>query len=541
MSEQGNVRRRRIKPEVDTSKSRVEYVKLAELKRWNRNPKLHDIAGIKASIERFGFNETIVVDEATKSIVAGHGRLESLEELFNEGKEPPTRIQVAPDGEWMAPVLMGITFDNVKEFEAYLVANNRLTQLGGWEKKSLGEILADMDNFDGVGFTSEDADELLKSLSAADLSSELPSFASDDEDVPEADESKPARSRTGDVYVLGSHRLMCGDSTNADDVAVLLDGERAVLIHADPPYGMGKESAGVENDNIYGSKLDAFQMSWWRTYRAHLLDNASAYIWGNAEALWRLWFAGGLGSSEFLTLKNEIVWDKQSAIGKASPLHRMYPTATERCLFFMFGPQEEERTIDTYWEGFEPIRTYLEVEAAKLEWGPTDIKKITGVGMWQHWATRSQWVMITRENYELIQTAAAGEAFEKPYAELRAMYDKLRIPADAQRQAFYATRTYFDNAHQIMTDVWQYSIVRGEERHGHATPKPVDMIARAMVTSAPPGAIVVEPFIGSGSTLIACERTGRRCFGMEISPHYVDVAVARWEKATGEVAQLIRA
>ena len=71
-------------------------------------------------------------------------------------------------------------------------------------------------------------------------------------------------------------------------------GAKAVLCHADPPYGMGKEREGVANDNLYGEKLDAFQMAWWSVARAHLEDNASVYIWGNAEDLWRLWYVGGL-------------------------------------------------------------------------------------------------------------------------------------------------------------------------------------------------------------------------------------------------------
>ncbi len=118
----------------------------------------------------------------------------------------------------------------------------------------------------------------------------------------------------GDLFEIGRHRLLCGDSTSADDVERLMGGEKAVLCHADPPYGMGKESDGVMNDNLYGTKLDAFQLLWWSAFRPHLTDNASVYIWGNAEDLWRFWFASELSKQEKMYIRNEIVWDK-----KASP------------------------------------------------------------------------------------------------------------------------------------------------------------------------------------------------------------------------------
>ncbi|MFM6252739.1 MAG: hypothetical protein ACKPEQ_26945, partial [Dolichospermum sp.] len=95
---------------------------------------------------------------------------------------------------------------------------------------------------------------------------------------------------------LGSHFLMCGDCTigsNAKKLANAAGVDKVTLLHADPPYGMGKEKDGVSNDNLYGDKLDKFQMQWWQTARLYLKDNASAYIWGNAEDLWRLWYKNG--------------------------------------------------------------------------------------------------------------------------------------------------------------------------------------------------------------------------------------------------------
>src|SRR4030095_7202004 len=97
--------------------------------------------------------------------------------------------------------------------------------------------------------------------------------------VPEAPAVPVAR--RGDVFLLGAHRLMCGDSTKPADVArLMVDGLRAPLLHADPPYGIGKEADGIENDNLYRQKLDRFQMAWLGLWREFLADNGSVYIWG---------------------------------------------------------------------------------------------------------------------------------------------------------------------------------------------------------------------------------------------------------------------
>ena len=98
-------------------------------------------------------------------------------------------------------------------------------------------------------------------------------------------------------------------------------------------------------------------------------------------------------------------------------------------------------------------------------------------------------------------------------------------------------RSYFDNAHDTMTDVWRFPRVHGAERHGHATPKPVAMVSRALVSSSPPGALVLEPFAGTGSTLIAAHDTGRVCYTAELSPAYVDTTVRRWQQHTGGTPQ----
>jgi DNA modification methylase len=320
-----------------------------------------------------------------------------------------------------------------------------------------------------------------------------------------------------------------------------MNGSKAQMIHADPPYGMGKEKDGVQNDNLYADKLDAFQMAWWRAFRPHAEDNASAYIWGNAEGLWRLWFVGGLNASERLTIRNEITWDKRednpTMLVSGVPLEsrRMYHP-TERCLFFMLGEQGFNNNADNYWDGWEPIRSYLETERKKMGWSAEDIHRICGLansgpGMFSHWFTKSQWTFIPEQHYLNIQAACKGDAFKREHDELKREHDELK-------REFYETRAYFDNTHDNMTDVWEFKRVTGEDRHEHATPKPVEMMARAIKSSTQDGGLLVEPFLGSGSTLIAAEQLNRKCYGMEISPAYCDVIVKRWETLTGKTATL---
>jgi DNA modification methylase len=330
----------------------------------------------------------------------------------------------------------------------------------------------------------------------------------------------------GQLWGIGGHRLLCGDSTDADDVGRLMGGEKATLVHADPPYGMGKERDGVANDNLYRDKLDAFQMAWWDTWRPFVDDNGSAYIWGNAEDLWRLWF-GGLRDSERLTFRNEIVWSKGDA-GAGGVSHqgaegfRMYPNSTERCLFFMVGEQGFNTNAGNYWEGWEPIRSHLASEVKKTGWGPKEIQGITGVGMYSHWFSKSQWAMIAREHYLKLQAAAVDNtaAFKRDYDDLKRDYDDLK-------REFYATRAYFDNAHDNMTDAWQFQRVTGDERHDHPTPKPVEMVERIIKSSAPSGAVVAIPFCGSGTAIVAAERTGRVARACEIEPRWAAVILER--------------
>jgi DNA modification methylase len=353
-------------------------------------------------------------------------------------------------------------------------------------------------------------------------------------DVDEIPEDVPAISKLGDVWLCGEHRVMCGDSTDAKNVAKLMNGKTAQLLHADPPYGMGKEKEGVLNDNLYASKLDKFQMFWWNTCRKFLDDNASAYIWGNPEDLWRLWYVGGLKDSEKLTMQNELVWTKPSGFGQSSDLMISFPINTERCLFFQFGHQFVGNiNAEDFPEEWESLRSYLANEADKAGITPADIKKLCGVQMYSHWFSKSQFHLIGEKHYQRLADHYQG-CFIRSWSELKTEWDAtLAIMLERKHHKLSSFRSFFNNSHDNMNEVWQFGRVTGQERHGHATPKPVEMICRVFKSSAPVGSITLEPFGGSGSTLIAAQQTNRTCYTMELDPHYVDVICARYQKHTG--------
>jgi DNA modification methylase len=283
----------------------------------------------------------------------------------------------------------------------------------------------------------------------------------------------------------------------------------------------------VLNDNLYKDKLDRFQMEWWTAFRPYLTNNASAYIWGNAPDLWRLWYKGGLEDSERMTMRNEIAWDKKHAEGMGSEKHHMYPTASERCLFFMLGEQFVE-SVNTYDfpDEWQPIQSYFEEQARKSNIKSEDIRRVCGVGMFSHWFTRAQFVFMPEKHYHTLR-ANYPDSFRREWSELKAEWDKIKgIPTEKMQ----ASRSYFNNTHDSMIDVWQFGRVTGEERHGHATPKPIDMMNRIIKSSSPDNALMIEPFLGSGSTMVAAHQLDRKCYGMELDPKYCEVIVQRMHK-----------
>lgn len=497
----------------------VEYLAVDALIPYARNSRTHDetqVAQIAASIKEFGFTNPVLIDEEG-GIIAGHGRIMAARKLGMA--EAPTIT------------LRGLT---EAQKRAYIIADNRLPLNAGWDFEMLAVEIDDLKDADFdvsiLGFTSEELNDLIGTPNP-------PPEPTGPEVIPEV-QAKPV-TKSGEVWLLGEHRVMCGDSTDAGAVAVLMNGGKASLIHADPPYGMGKQADGVANDNLYREKLDAFQMAWWRTFRQFSDDNASAYIWGNSPDLWRLWYAGGLADSENLYFCNHIVWDKKSIPGMASDLMLQFPIASEHCLFFKIGDQFVGNVnADQYWEDWDVIRLYLKEQADTAGLNPKRCQEITGVQMYAHWFSKSQWSFIPEKYYDALHMAFP-ELFGKQYEQLRKQYEQIKGGYRNHINGIQGgMRSYFNNAHDAMRDVWEFSRVIGDERHGHATPKPVDMMERVMLSSLPEGGLCAEPFGGSGSTLMGAEKTGRICYTMEMQECYVDVIVRRWQTFTGKHATL---
>ncbi|OQB35408.1 MAG: putative methyltransferase [Candidatus Hydrogenedentes bacterium ADurb.Bin179] len=506
-------------------------VELGDLKPWDRNPKSISKNHARRLIEywqRIGQFQTIAIGPGGE-VYDGHQRLSCLLSVYGASYVVKCLRSSRPlTDEERQELVIAAHVGTTGQFD--------WDALSGWDAGQLQEWGMDAET---LASWNSDANALREMLEAA--KEEPP-----EDPGAQIDKAEELREKwgveTGQLWQLGEHRLICGDCTDRAVVERVMGGERAVLVHADPPYGMGKENEGIENDNLYREKLDEFQMKWWRACRPLVEDNGSAYIWGNSENLWRLWYCGGLRDSERLTFRNEIVWEQEgSSWGKSGMAGlRQFAQNGERALFFMLGEQGFNNNSDNYWDGWEGIRSSLMADCEKMGWGPKDIERICGVGMYSHWFTKSQWTFIPEEHYRKLQAAAREhDAFKREHDELKREHDELKREHDELKRKFYATRSYFDNTHDNSTDIWLFERVKGDDRFDHATPKPVEMMARVVKSSSPDGAVVLVPFGGTLPELIACERLGRKCRAVEISPAYCAVAIQRWVDMTGGTPELI--
>jgi DNA modification methylase len=330
----------------------------------------------------------------------------------------------------------------------------------------------------------------------------------------------------GDLFEIGQHRVLCGDSTDSDQVAKLMNGELADVGHNDPPYGMKKENEGVLNDNLNYSDLLNFNREWISLQFMHLKENGSWYCWGIDEPLMDIYseILKPYIAEQKATFRNLLTWDKGHGQSQNSELTRSFATADEKCLFVMMGVQGFNNNTDNYFEGFEPIREYLTTQKNKLGWSTEKIIEITGKSSASHYFSRSQWAFPTEEHYNAIRNQAKDDAFQKEYDALKKEYDALK-------KEYYSTRAYFNNTHDNMNNVWHFSRHNKDgSEGGHATPKPIPLCERAIKSSCPDGGLVIDFFLGSGSTMVASHQLKRKCYGMELDPKYCQVIIDRMKK-----------
>lgn len=341
--------------------------------------------------------------------------------------------------------------------------------------------------------------------------------------------------KKGDIYRLGRHIVMCGDSTDETDVIKLTGGRMVDMVFADPPYGMKKGADGVTNDNLNAEELIEFNKQWAKISFERLKPLGSWYCWGIDEALADIYshILKPMKRSGQAVIRNYITWAKHTAQGVGSPHMLSYPRETEKAWFAVKGRCWGKGVVEDFPPAYEELLRYLRGEADKVRLTDRDIKRACGAGNKRHWFTRSQFYVIPEGRYKKLQEAYPT-AFKKTYDELLALIDtdkRTRAPRP------YFNNTYTDSAGGIgLTDVWRFAPAGREEREaagGHPTVKPLSLCERAINASTRAGESVFDPFGGSGSVLIACERTGRTSYTMECDPRWVEVIIARWEKATG--------
>ena len=370
------------------------------------------IAQIAASIEEFGFTNPILAD-GEGVIIADHGRLLAAQRLGLE----------------KVPV---ITLDHLTDAQrrALVIADNKIAENAGWDEETLRleiEALQELEfDLDLIGFSDEELDDLLGGLDGG------PEGAVDGEDdVPEPPDDPI--SQPGDLWILGNHRLLCGDSTVAADVERLLGAVKPLLMVTDPPYGVEydpgwRNQTGAAKTKRTGKVLNDDRADWREAWA--LFPGDVAYVWHGA--LHATTVAESLIASGF-TIRSQIIWAKDRLVLSRGDYHWQH----EPCWYAV---------------------------------------KKTGKGHW------------------------AGD--------------------------------------RKQTTLWQIANKDQDAETVHGTQKPVECMRRPILNNSSPGQAVYEPFMGSGTTLIAAETTGRVCLGIELNPAYVDVAVERWQQLTGEAATL---
>ena len=419
--------------------------KVSDLKPYENNAKIHtpeQVEQIAESIRIFGFNDPIAIDE-NDMIIEGHGRLLALQALGE------TEVDCIP--------LEGLTDDQKR---AYIHVHNQLTMNTGFDLDILEQELRTIEGID-MGFFGFDMDFEID-----------PDFSFDDGENAQSEleaqaAAKEPRAKRGQLWQLGRHRLMVGDSTSATDVYKLTGGEAMDLCVTDPPYnvdyvGKTADALTIQNDSMDEHTFYNFLRDFYRQMLRALVPGGSYYIFhaDSAGLTFRaaLQEAGGQVKQNLIWVKNSMVLGRQDYQWKHEPI--LYGWKEGAGHYFV-----NDRCQTTVFENTADPES------------------------------------MTRE--ELVQFATFLQA------NLEAIHNSIIREKRPSRSSL------------------------------HPTMKPVALCAKLIQNSSKRGDKVIDFFGGSGSTLMACEETGRSCYTIELDPKYADVIINRWEEATGERAVLL--
>ncbi|MFN7019902.1 MAG: DNA modification methylase [Phycisphaerales bacterium] len=428
---------------------RTSLVPMTGLSEDPANLRLHDrrsIDQIKASLARFGQQKPVVVD-AHGVVVAGNGLLAAARELG-----------------WTHIASMRSGLDGVDRV-AYAIADNRTAELSTWDAEALRRVADAMSDADlaDAGFTRDE----LASLAGPALPAVCPV-----EDVPAPPDT--ATTVPGDIWIMGSHRLMCGDSAKPEDLDRLLDGQPVHLVNTDPPYNVKVEP---RSNNAIAAGLSSFTAT-----QRSAADQQSA--------------------------------DLHRYPQKSRPTHKKLRAKDRPLANDFVSDQEFDRLLEAW---FGNIARVLIPGGGFYIWGGyancanyPPVLKACGLYFSQAVIWIKEHPVLTRKdfmgNHEWCfygwKEGAAHRFFGPP-----------NVP-----------------------DTWHVKKVNPQSMV-HLTEKPVELASRSIAYSSRPGETVLDLFGGSGSTLMACQHADRRAMLMEIDPLYCDVIVARWEKATGCAAE----
>jgi DNA modification methylase len=420
------------------SRISLAYRRIDDLKPDPANPRLHSrkqIRQIANSIEVFGFNVPVLVDAELK-VIAGHGRLLACRELG-----------------WTEVPTLCLDHLTTAQARAFMIADNRLTEIATWDDRLLAQELKDLSllgldfSLEVIGFEMGEIDLRIESLE------DMPQQADDPADAMPELSLGPSLSKIGDLWLLGRHRVLCGNALDPADFAALTGEERAAVVFTDPPYNV---------------QIDGH--------------------------------ASGLGAIH----------------------HRPFPMASGE-----MDPAGFTAFLGQACRNLAAFSTSGSIHYICMDWRHLDELLAAGRDAYGELKNLCVWVKdnagmgsLYRSQHELVLVFKQGRGSHR---------NNIRLGQFGRNRS----------------NVWRYpgfnsfarSTSEGNLSALHPTVKPVAMIADAILDCSARGDIVLDAFLGSGTTVIAAERTGRRCYGLELDPAYVDTAVRRWQALTGGSAR----